>query len=358
MSRGSRRPEVGCCQGGRGPRRYAKPDGVARCNGGAGACTDGCPAVARRADRLRPCRPRRADPAESMTHYEFLGVPTDATTSQITKAFHRLARRVHPDVGGNADDFAALEEAWGAFLSSPELRGPPTTPPSPMRTGRCGTGSAGARRSMSTRPPAARAVGGVTNPRSPREASLRPSPTRPLRLPTRAGPRRCGRTSLRSTTGTIPPGPWGRPHDAPGRGGERVDPSAPGAVPQAGPVRRRPGHLGCPPTQPWSVRAGGPHGRGSCGRRYGVDRGPGRVASFWDAPPPCAGRASCSGSRWWRCSAARSGGSGSALVLLAVLCTAGVAVLVGNAALRDVEVSTLGALVVRSRRRRCSPRSC
>jgi hypothetical protein len=56
-----------------------------------------------------------------MTHYEVLGVDRAATHATIRSAYRRLARRHHPDLGGDAHAFAALAEAW-RVLSSQELR--------------------------------------------------------------------------------------------------------------------------------------------------------------------------------------------------------------------------------------------
>ena len=60
-----------------------------------------------------------------MTYYDILGVPGDATTSQLRKAYYKLAKVYHPDK--NPDDpqaeakFKDLSEAYGV-LSDPEAR--------------------------------------------------------------------------------------------------------------------------------------------------------------------------------------------------------------------------------------------
>ncbi|HEX9258653.1 MAG TPA: J domain-containing protein [Acidimicrobiales bacterium] len=58
-----------------------------------------------------------------MTHYERLGVSPAATTAEIKAAYHRLARRVHPDAGGGlaSAEMAAANEAW-RVLSDPGRR--------------------------------------------------------------------------------------------------------------------------------------------------------------------------------------------------------------------------------------------
>jgi curved DNA-binding protein CbpA len=58
--------------------------------------------------------------------YELLGVPADADTEAIHRAYRAAARRLHPDTafdGAAADDEAMrqLNEAW-AVLRDPELR--------------------------------------------------------------------------------------------------------------------------------------------------------------------------------------------------------------------------------------------
>jgi curved DNA-binding protein CbpA len=55
------------------------------------------------------------------TLYDILGVEVDATTQQIVDAYRRLARRVHPDVGGTASLFRQVETAH-AVLTDPARR--------------------------------------------------------------------------------------------------------------------------------------------------------------------------------------------------------------------------------------------
>ena len=45
-------------------------------------------------------------------YYAILGVPYSATASEIRQAYRRRAREHHPDVGGRAEDFRALQEAY------------------------------------------------------------------------------------------------------------------------------------------------------------------------------------------------------------------------------------------------------
>jgi len=49
---------------------------------------------------------------EAVDHYARLGVTRDATPEEVARAFRRLAREMHPDVGGSAPDFAAAAEAY------------------------------------------------------------------------------------------------------------------------------------------------------------------------------------------------------------------------------------------------------
>ena len=54
-------------------------------------------------------------------HYKTLGVTKSATPEQIKKAYRKLAREHHPDVGGNEETFKKINEAY-SVLSDPEKR--------------------------------------------------------------------------------------------------------------------------------------------------------------------------------------------------------------------------------------------
>ena len=47
--------------------------------------------------------------------HDILGVPQDATASQVRKAYLRLALKKHPDKGGDVDEFRILQEAYEAL---------------------------------------------------------------------------------------------------------------------------------------------------------------------------------------------------------------------------------------------------
>ena len=47
-----------------------------------------------------------------MNYYDVLGVPTDATESEIKKAYRKLASKHHPDKGGNKQQFQNIQEAY------------------------------------------------------------------------------------------------------------------------------------------------------------------------------------------------------------------------------------------------------
>lgn len=51
-------------------------------------------------------------------HYEILGVARDATGEQIHTAYRRMARRHHPDVGGDPDEFKKIAEAYETLSDS------------------------------------------------------------------------------------------------------------------------------------------------------------------------------------------------------------------------------------------------
>ncbi|MCC2336182.1 J domain-containing protein [Cellulomonas wangsupingiae] len=50
--------------------------------------------------------------ADRTDHYAVLGVAPDATREELRAAYRRAARRTHPDLGGDQDEFAAAELAW------------------------------------------------------------------------------------------------------------------------------------------------------------------------------------------------------------------------------------------------------
>lgn len=54
-------------------------------------------------------------------HYAALGISADSTTDQIKLSFRELARRHHPDRGGDADSFHRIREAY-ELLSNPAER--------------------------------------------------------------------------------------------------------------------------------------------------------------------------------------------------------------------------------------------
>ena len=57
-------------------------------------------------------------------HYEVLGVPRDASTDDIKKAYRRLARELHPDVNSGADAAERFKLVTHAYdvLSNTEER--------------------------------------------------------------------------------------------------------------------------------------------------------------------------------------------------------------------------------------------
>ncbi|KAG2482580.1 hypothetical protein HYH03_018504 [Edaphochlamys debaryana] len=49
------------------------------------------------------------------SHYEVLGVAFGSSQEDVRKAFHAAARAAHPDKGGSAEAFAAVQSAWEAL---------------------------------------------------------------------------------------------------------------------------------------------------------------------------------------------------------------------------------------------------
>ena len=69
--------------------------------------------------------------------YEVLGVPATASAEELRRAYRRRLRETHPDAGGAAGEFHAVQRAW-ELVGTPEaragydargLRGPASTPP-------------------------------------------------------------------------------------------------------------------------------------------------------------------------------------------------------------------------------------
>jgi curved DNA-binding protein CbpA len=56
-----------------------------------------------------------------MDHYETLGVGADAKPDDIKKAYRKKARKLHPDKGGNAAEFAEVANAY-EVLSDPKRK--------------------------------------------------------------------------------------------------------------------------------------------------------------------------------------------------------------------------------------------
>ncbi len=59
--------------------------------------------------------------APTANYYDILGVKKDASAAEIKKAFRKLARKHHPDAGGDEEKFKELNSAY-EVLSDPEKR--------------------------------------------------------------------------------------------------------------------------------------------------------------------------------------------------------------------------------------------
>lgn len=61
------------------------------------------------------------DSPTSATPYEVLGVPATASHEELRRAYKRLLRTTHPDTGGDANRFIAVQQAWER-VATPEDR--------------------------------------------------------------------------------------------------------------------------------------------------------------------------------------------------------------------------------------------
>lgn len=56
--------------------------------------------------------------------HDVLGVAVGATVDEVRAAYRRLAREKHPDVGGSAEEFAAVERAYRTLVGRAPRRLP------------------------------------------------------------------------------------------------------------------------------------------------------------------------------------------------------------------------------------------
>lgn len=56
------------------------------------------------------------EPANTQELYDVLGVDKKATSSQIKKAYHALARVEHPDKGGDPEKFKKIQAAYEVII--------------------------------------------------------------------------------------------------------------------------------------------------------------------------------------------------------------------------------------------------
>ena len=61
--------------------------------------------------------------------YAVLGVPRGADEAQIHAAYREAVRRTHPDAGGSAEAFEAVQEAYEALRDPARRRAPGAEPP-------------------------------------------------------------------------------------------------------------------------------------------------------------------------------------------------------------------------------------
>jgi curved DNA-binding protein CbpA len=54
----------------------------------------------------------RGGAVKDQEYYDILGILPDASEKEIKKAYRRKAMKIHPDRGGNTEDFKKLSEAY------------------------------------------------------------------------------------------------------------------------------------------------------------------------------------------------------------------------------------------------------
>lgn len=61
-----------------------------------------------------------------MSAFAALGLSDSATIDEVRFAYHNKARELHPDLGGDPAEFAALREAYAACVNAVHARKCPT----------------------------------------------------------------------------------------------------------------------------------------------------------------------------------------------------------------------------------------
>ena len=59
-----------------------------------------------------PGMPQKREPADTTKLYETLGIEKSSTAAQIKKAYRKKALRMHPDKGGDPEEFKKLQAAY------------------------------------------------------------------------------------------------------------------------------------------------------------------------------------------------------------------------------------------------------
>ena len=60
-------------------------------------------------------------------YYDILGVKKDASAAEIKKAFRKLARKHHPDTGGDEEKFKELNSAYEVLSDTESARSTTST---------------------------------------------------------------------------------------------------------------------------------------------------------------------------------------------------------------------------------------
>merc|ERR1719282_2278786 len=66
--------------------------------------------------RLKRALSARLDEWEKVDYYAILGLPRTATDKELKNAYRKACLRLHPDKGGNKEQFQQLQDSYAKIL--------------------------------------------------------------------------------------------------------------------------------------------------------------------------------------------------------------------------------------------------